>query len=246
MLYDDSMKPHVSWVIPFHNPINEWLGDAIDSIIGQNGDCPWELILVNDGTQDDILRETLYLAYELDPRIRLTGWDNECRGVAVALNHGISKARGDIIMRLDADDVAKPERMMLQTLFLEDEQDIDLVGTYVEFVDPLLKNIGWGTKSALSHDEAVIIMTASCPFYHPSIAFRKDLWERTGGYPTDYPHAEDYAWYLQVLQQGRVAGMDMPLTQLRRHPRRVSVTNQYEQRTSSDRVRTEAGRLFSS
>ena len=119
--------PAVSIILPTYNRVDT-LERAVRSVKAQTfGD--WELIVVDDGSQDgsDALIEKIARD---DPRIRLLRQANA--GVAAARNTGLSAARGGWITFLDSDDAWLPHFLDLTTSFLRSEPDQHFVTT--EFV----------------------------------------------------------------------------------------------------------------
>ena len=98
--------PAISVVLPVYNA-EAYVREAVQSILAQSF-TDFELIIINDGSTDGsgaILRE---LAAR-DTRIVLVERPNG--GLVSALNEGLEMARADLIARMDADDVAMPERL---------------------------------------------------------------------------------------------------------------------------------------
>lgn len=90
-------KIQISIIIPYFNSAAT-LSRAIDSILNQKVDFPFEVILVNDGSEDD---------YEIQLekyRDRVNLISQYRKGVSAARNLGVSKANGDYLLFLDADD----------------------------------------------------------------------------------------------------------------------------------------------
>ncbi|MDT9593462.1 glycosyltransferase family 2 protein [Nocardioides zeae] len=92
--------PRVSVIMPVRD-VGEWIGETMESIRGQSM-ASWELIVVDDGSQDDTPDQVAALA-ATDPRVRLER--NPGAGGATARNHGVSLARGDFLAFADGDDV---------------------------------------------------------------------------------------------------------------------------------------------
>src|SRR2546426_11788493 len=111
-----------------HNGV-PWVRDAVASVLAQTaGDL--ELIVIDDGSTDTT-REIL--ARVRDPRVRV---EHQTRaGLTRALNHALALARAPLVARLDADDLALPERLALQRASLSSPPDVGLLGTGAREVD---------------------------------------------------------------------------------------------------------------
>ncbi len=103
--------------------------EAVDSILGQT-EWDLELIVVDDGSTD----ETAGILAACDDA-RLTVIHQENQGVWAALNRGLREARGQLIARMDADDIAHPRRLQHQLDFLDRNPCVALVGTACHKID---------------------------------------------------------------------------------------------------------------
>ncbi|MFG0224477.1 glycosyltransferase [Providencia stuartii] len=126
---------------------------------------------------------------------------NENKGLAYALNYLIDKIILDknikYIARMDSDDISMPSRLNTQRNFLENNLSIDILGTGCE---------EFGTPYALkkkilpiSHDELANFSITRCPFIHPSVMFRRRVFEQGNRYPTHTCFTEDMAFWLELL-----------------------------------------------
>src|SRR5215211_6343875 len=112
-----STKPLVSVVIPFLNA-ERFIQEAIESVFAQTYDN-WELLLVDDGSNDGSTRIALEYAERNSGRVRyLQHPGHRNRGVSASRNLGISSARGEYIAFLDADDVWLPHKLEQQVEIL--------------------------------------------------------------------------------------------------------------------------------
>lgn len=104
-----------SVIIPVYNKADT-LGSAVDSVRAQS-DSDWELIVVDDGSTDS--PEKALAPYRQDSRIRMVRQENQ--GVSVARNRGISLAKGEYLLFLDADDKWLPNRLAVIRKMIEQE-----------------------------------------------------------------------------------------------------------------------------
>ena len=118
-------NPLVSVIMPAYNA-EKWIAEAIDSILNQTYDNI-ELIVWDDGSTDGtwgILKE-----YS-SSNTRIYGTPKNS-GVTYALNRLIEKSKGKYIARMDADDIAMPDRIEKQVKYLQNGLSVDVVGSGV-------------------------------------------------------------------------------------------------------------------
>ena len=118
-----SLDSLVTIAMPVHNG-ERTLKLSVKSVMRQSFEN-WQLIIADDGSSDATL--SMAKGYE-DPRIHVLTGKRQC-GVASRLNQILDKSEGKYFARLDADDVALPNRLETQVRYLEDNSEIDLVGT---------------------------------------------------------------------------------------------------------------------
>ncbi len=195
-----SHVPAVSVVLPFRNP-GATLVRAIESIRVQDF-VDWELILVDNASTDRSLERSAAAA--ADDRIRVV---TEPRaGIVPALKTGLAAARAPLIARMDADDVAAPERLGEQTRFLRSHPEVGLCATRVRFAGDRAVARGYAlyvdwTNDLLTHSDIALNRFVESPIAHPSVCFRTACVERFGGY-RDGPFPEDYELWLRWLEAG--------------------------------------------
>ena len=219
--------PLVSVVLPVCNGAAT-LPRAIATIAGQTL-RNWELVIVENGSTDGTgaLAEA---AAAGDPRVRVLGLP--ARGLVPALNAGLAAARGALIARMDADDVAAPERLERQAAFLlaPENRGIGLVGCGVEFGGDRAVQAGYARHvdwlNALATPEAIALHRfVESPLAHPSTMFRRELVSQFGGY-RDGAFPEDYELWLRWLDAGvRMAKVPQVLLTWADLPGRLSRTD---------------------
>lgn len=106
------MQPLFSVGIPVYNGM-PYLPESLESVLRQTYPH-FEVVVVNDGSTDGSLE---YLQSVRDPRVRVISQTNS--GITTALNRALQEARTPWLVRLDADDVAHPERLALLSEAIE-------------------------------------------------------------------------------------------------------------------------------
>ena len=104
-------RPLVSIIIPVYNG-EQYLAEAIDSVLAQTL-TDLELVVINDGSSDQT-GHVLDKYALLDPRVRVIHRDR--LGLVATREAARLASRGKYLAVLDADDIAKPERLERQTV----------------------------------------------------------------------------------------------------------------------------------
>lgn len=115
--------PLVTVVMSVHNAAST-LELALRSILWQTF-TDWECLIVDDGSTDQTRR---ILGQVSDTRIRVICGEGWQKGLPTRLNQCIELGQGQYVARMDADDIAYPERLERQVRYLEAHPDIDLLG----------------------------------------------------------------------------------------------------------------------
>lgn len=221
---DAARSPRVSVVLPFHNE-RETLDVAIESIRGQTFE-DWELILVDDGS-DDGSTEAACAHAARDERIQYIGLSHG--GIVNALVAGCNTVRGEFIARMDADDVSAPDRLAGQLRFMETHPEIVLCGAHVRMVGP---RIGIGRRryerwinSLKTCDAIMRDLFVECPIAHPTFMMRTAGYRVVGGYE-DRGWPEDYDLIMRLMLAGeRFGKAPGVLLDWHERPERLSMTS---------------------
>lgn len=216
-----SGAPEVSVVLPVRNAAGT-LGEAITSVLAQRG-VALELLVVDDSSSD---RSTEVAAGFRDPRLRRTG-NRHAAGVVGAFRSGLAEARGSWVARMDADDVAHPERLARQ-LVLGREGGFDVVSCGVRVVeaqgDGMRRYVDW-VNSLRDHAAMSRARFIECPVINPSALVRAEVLRRAGGYH-ERTWAEDHDLWLRLLADGaRFGKVVEPLLDWRDSPGRLTRTD---------------------
>ncbi len=217
--------PRVSVVLPVYNA-ERYLRPAVESILAQTLD-DWELVAVDDGSRDSSL--AILRKYEArDPRVRIVSRPNT--GIVGALNDGLAAARGELVARMDSDDISLPERLAKQVAFLDAHPDHVLVGSQVMLIDPEGSDLCPKRDTEYTHegiDNAHL--NHRWPLVHPTVIMRKSAVARVGGYRTKYEWLEDLDLFLRLAEVGKLASLPDVLLRYRLHTGSVCHTREADQ-----------------
>ena len=191
----------ISVITPCFNA-SDSVARAIRSIQAQTL-TDWELIVIDDGSTDDSADIVEQFARK-DARIRLIRRGHH--GVVASSNYGLSIARGDLIARMDADDVSRPDRLQLQARALIDDKTLGAVSCLVHFTgnpqqaQGYAYHVAWANR-CISSQEIAFNRFIDLPVPHPSLMFRRSVIEKWGAY-RDGAFPEDYEMILRWISHG--------------------------------------------
>lgn len=200
-------EPAISILLPAYNA-EHFLSDALASLAAQTF-RDFEVIAIDDGSTDQSLEilTNSKLCYSW-----LQVYTQPNRGVAEALNHAINKSHGNLLARMDADDITDASRLEKQFLFLQQNPDIDICGT-------AMRTFGAGKKHNIYYpqsDDAVRARLAfGCPIGHPTVMMRREVFSGEG--PFYAGRFEDYDLWLRLAHAARFANLPEVLHSYRIH-----------------------------
>lgn len=192
-------NPMISVAMPFYNSEGT-LALAIRSILEQSFE-DFELLLCDDGSTD----RSLEIARGFnDPRV-LVWSDGGRRRLAARLNECIGRARGAYLARMDADDVAYPDRFAAQAAYLRQHSEIDLCGGGA-LVFGLHGQPLWRFTPALEHAALTRSPFRGFPLWHPTWMGRTE-WFRQWRYDETALLAQDQELLLRSFRESRFANL---------------------------------------
>ena len=198
----------------------KYLSEAINSIMTQTF-SEFEFIIIDDGSTD-ATPEILYEHSRKDSRLVCVTLEKNA-GLAHGLNLGIRKANGDIIARMDCDDVSLPDRFEQQLKVFE-VMDADLVGTSSIIVGPNGRR--WKTKSfPETNNEIRFRLPYENCINHPSVMIKKTVLEAIGYYNEEFLNCQDYDLWLRLMPHIQMRNLNVPLIKYRKHNGRISDTS---------------------
>jgi glycosyltransferase involved in cell wall biosynthesis len=212
-----SQESLVSVLMPVYDA-ERFVAQAVESILAQTYQN-FEFMIVDDGSTDRSLAILEHYAAQ-DARIRLSSKPNA--GYGVRLNEMLDEARGDYIARMDADDIALPERFEHQVAFLMSHPDHVVVGSQVLVIDPEGDPLCvWGKEQTHEEIEEVQFRgTSGSVINHPAAMFRRESVLAVGKYHLKWYPGEDLDLFLRLAEHGgRMANLPLILTKYRMHLR---------------------------
>ena len=213
------LNPLISVILPVYNA-EKFLNESINSILEQTY-THFELIIVNDGSTDT---SQSIIDHYSDPRIRKIN-HTQNKGLVASLNEAIVSAKGDMIVRMDADDIALKDRVQKQVQYLLDHPAIDIVGTHAVFFETNTQSpmANWeldlntitpsSIKKALTWENCMI---------HPSICMRSEI-AKSLLYNEHQKNYEDYDLWLRATADNiNIAKIDESLLYYRVQPNSIT------------------------
>lgn len=214
--------PRISVLLPCRNAA-AFLHSCITSLETQT--CrDFEVIAVNDSSSDDT-RHILSIWEQQDRRIRVL--DTSSSGLVHALNVGLTAARGDLIARMDADDIAYPARFERQLRAFDADPELVACGTHVRYFprevirEGALRYESW-LNSLVEPQHLERDMFVECAIAHPTLMMRTAALRAVGGY-RDRGWPEDYDLILRLFsRRARMRNLPEVLLDWRERPERMS------------------------
>lgn len=195
MAQELSMNPRISVIIPTYNG-SLYIAEAIESVLNQTY-TEYEIIVIDDGSTDN----TCLVLKPYMEKIRYIYQENQ--GVAIARNHGIQEASGELIAFLDADDFwILPTKLEEQVACFDKEPEVGIVQSGWRLVDRDGKNIvdkePWQEAEKLDLRNWLLwghVLPSA-------IMIRKEWLERVNGFDPRFSHGEDMDLILRIAVMG--------------------------------------------
>jgi glycosyltransferase involved in cell wall biosynthesis len=213
-----TIQPKISVVIPFKNA-EKYLAESIESVINQKCNFSFEVIVVDDNSTDT----SLNIAESFAGSVVLTHKSNGV-GISDALNLGVQQSKSDLIARHDADDIMQQGRLQSQFDFMLANPDHVLLGGQISYIGKI-GEFETPNYYPSTSDELESWLAKGCYLAHPTVVFRKDKFEEVGGYKRANDGAEDYDLWLRLSEVGKIANLEIVLTQYRKHNQQVTNKN---------------------
>jgi GT2 family glycosyltransferase len=205
-----------------------WIAEAIGSVLAQSF-RDFELVIVDDGSVDGTPAIIDGFAAR-DPRVVVLR--RAPSGVVASLNAGLAIARAPLIARLDADDIAEPQRFADQITAMQRDPDLVLLGSWATDINDEGRVIGT-RQPETDPTELKNRFESGNPMIHPSVMFRTTAARAVGGYRAAFIAAEDYDLWLRLRSHGSIANLPQALIRYRVHPGSITSREPLQQMFST-------------
>jgi glycosyltransferase involved in cell wall biosynthesis len=196
------VKPRVSVLLPVRDAAGT-LPACLASLAAQTLE-DHELLAVDDGSRDGS-RALLAAAARSDRRIRVLA--TPPRGLVSALNLAAAEVRAGLVARMDADDIAAPERLELQAARFAAEPELSVLGSRARLLAcgrrpraGMHAYLDW-SNALLDHSAIVGDLFVESPLVHPTVMMRAAALRGLGGYRA-FDGPEDYDLWLRAQRAG--------------------------------------------
>lgn len=200
----------ISVLMTVYNDVT-YLDLALSSILNQT----WkdlEIILVDDGSCETSKYKIEQLA-KIDKRIQLVRNDQNI-GLAASLNRALNRSCGELIARMDSDDISYLTRFEMQTEYLGKNPECDVCGGQAIAIDESGKECG-PISMPESHDQIVGSLPRFNPLIHPAVMMRRKFLERAGGYNEKLRKKQDYELWARMAGSSNFHNLAVPVLKYR-------------------------------
>ena len=183
----------VTILLPAYNAAL-YLRDSLDSIMRQ-AFKDFDVLLIDDGSMDDTSKIAIEYS-NIDRRIEY--YKNEKNiGLIKTLNKGLSLAKGEYIVRMDADDIMFDDRLYKQVKYMDSNPECFVCGGQMEYIGGLT---GMAPILPQKYEDLLYLSLINCPLYHPTTIIRNSAIKQFGlKYNDSYKHAEDYKFWSDII-----------------------------------------------
>ena len=222
--------PKVSVLMSVYNG-SCYLRESVESILNQTL-IDFEFIIIDDGSTDNTW-EILTKYAERDQRIKLFK-NKENIGLTKSLNKGLKLAQGEYLARQDADDISLPDRLKIQTDFLDLYPEVGVLGSDAEAINDQGQSLGSRLvpiehEDNLEHESLQAYLLVNNCLHHSSLMARRRLMQDIGGYDEELRYAQDYKLWWQIGQVSRLTSLSDILILVRRSGKNITTKNRLEQ-----------------
>ena len=211
----------ISVLIPVNS--QKFLAETLRSVQSQSIDHDLiEIVLILDRIDLALVKQIIKTEIKDIPVLI---YESNFPGIVSALNLGLEKSNGELIARLDHDDVMLPNRLNIQFEFLEKNLDFAAVGGQIQLINESGLLLG-KAKYPSGPKNCKQTMFYSSPIPHPAVMFRKKIVLGLGGYREKIP--EDWDLWVRLIENSKVGNLKSPVINYRVHSEQLSRMSKYQ------------------
>ena len=219
--------PRISVLMPVYKTPEKYLREAIESILNQTF-RDFEFLILDDCPEQSV--EQIIHSYD-DSRIKYIKNPSNC-GISASRNRLISLAQGEYLAVMDHDDIALPKRFEKEVMFLDNNPDVGIVGTWYERFPQKKSKKMYIIDSQIKRD-----LMYNCSILHPSAMIRKSvLLENNICYEENYSPAEDYLLFIRLIDKTNFANIPEVLMKYRVHQNNTSKIQEKKMKLSAQKI----------
>lgn len=209
------MKSFSVLISVYNNDKSEDFRAALESITSRQTLKPSEVVLVIDGPVSINTNKVISDVESANPLLYKIVRLEHNQGLGIALQKGMEAASNDIVMRMDSDDIAVPDRFEKQIQYMDSHPDVAICGGQIEeFVDEESNIVGKRTVPCFN-EEIRNYMKSRCPFNHMTVALRRSEVLRAGNYQPWFWNEDYYLWIRMMLAGCKFANLPDTLVHVR-------------------------------
>ena len=188
---------------------------ALESITTKQTFKPSEVVLVVDGPVSDETNQVIEnAAIECPGLYKVIKFENN-QGLGIALQKGVECATNEIVMRMDSDDIAVPDRFEKQYSFMVQHPNVAVCGGQIdEFIDNVNNVVGHRIVPC-SNEDIYKYMVSRCAFNHMTVALRRSVVLEKGNYQPWHYNEDYYLWIRLMLAKIEFANLPDTLIHMR-------------------------------
>lgn len=194
----------------------EYLKRAIESIYFDQTLKPQEIILIEDG---ELTKELYGVIESLKERIgekifKVISLEKNM-GLGNALKIGVENCSYEYIARMDTDDISYPERFEKQFLYLKENPNVDVLGSYMSEFSGNIDNIICIKDCPANNIDMKKYMKLRDPVNHPSVVLKKSSVLAAGNYQEIFLNEDSYLWGRMLVKGFEFRNILEPLVYFR-------------------------------
>lgn len=195
--------PLISVVIPVYNG-EKTIRETVESILNQSL-SDFELIVINDGSQDSTLEIVSSLQ---DSRLKVFSYPNA--GLAASRNRGIAQASGDYISFIDADDLWTSDKLEAQFKVLQANSHAAVAYSWTDFIDESSQFLHQGSHITVNGNVWANLLVANFLDNGSNPLIRRQALTEVGGFDESLKAAEDWDMYLRLAAHYHFVAVSSP------------------------------------